>query len=171
MKLISQFINCQTRHLSVCVSLCVCVFVWSVCWRVLVLAKGFICLEYLECQGTDQRCCVEDVTISTSFLHRYLRMKHQAFLTSHFILFALQKQQKARITSVCLTFKPQGLPVPLLDIALVPHYIESRSILASDILIRGRNLTMKDYRNYKTPFCIQSLEKYRRRSDCSAQTC
>ena len=127
MKLISQFINCQTRHLSVCVSLCVCVFVWSVCWRVLVLAKGFICLEYLECQGTDQRCCVEDVTISTSFLHRYLRMKHQAFLTSHFILFALQKQQKARITSVCLTFKPQGLPVPLSDIALVPHYIKSRS--------------------------------------------
>ena len=24
--------------------------------------KGFICLEQLECQGTDQRCCVEEVS-------------------------------------------------------------------------------------------------------------
>ena len=49
--------------------------------------EGFICLEQLQCQGTNQRCCVEDVIISVKSLHCYFRKKHRAILTSHFILF------------------------------------------------------------------------------------
>ena len=63
------------RGTCVCVW-CVCVCVCVVCVCVCVCARmfvctsihleGFICLVQLECQGTDQRCCVEDV----SFLYQ-----------------------------------------------------------------------------------------------------
>ena len=47
------------EYVCVCVCLCVCVFPS-------IHGEGFICLEQLEYQGTDQRCCVEDA----SFLHQ-----------------------------------------------------------------------------------------------------
>ena len=52
-------------YVSVCVCVCVCV---CLCVRAStsIHCEGFICLEQLECQGTDQWCCVEDV----SFLHK-----------------------------------------------------------------------------------------------------
>ena len=39
---------------------CVCVYV-CVCVCTSIHREGFICLDQLEYQGTDQRCCVEDV--------------------------------------------------------------------------------------------------------------
>ena len=72
-----------------CVCVCVCVYVCMcvcVCVCVSIHREGFICLDQLEYQGTDQQCCVEDATFLKS-LHRYFRMKHQTFLTSHPILF------------------------------------------------------------------------------------
>ena len=62
---------------------CVCVSVFPS-----IHCEGFTCLEQLECQGIDQRCCFEDATISAKPLHYYFRMKHRAFLTTHFIRFA-----------------------------------------------------------------------------------
>ena len=40
----------------VCVCVCVCVFVCNS-----IHSEGFICLDQLDYQGTDQWCCVEDV--------------------------------------------------------------------------------------------------------------
>ena len=47
---------------------------------------------------------------STKFLHRYFSMNHQAFLTSHFILFAHQKRAKPRLNQldVRLAFRTWG---------------------------------------------------------------
>ena len=53
---------------------CVCVFTS-------IHSEGFICLDQLECQGTDQRFFAEKV----SFI--YFRMRYRAFLCSQFILF------------------------------------------------------------------------------------
>ena len=53
---------CVRACVRVCVCVCVCVCVRA---SMSIHCEGFICLEQLECQGTDQRCCVEDV----SFLH------------------------------------------------------------------------------------------------------
>ena len=36
----------------VCVCVCVCV-----CALASIHRKGFICLDQLDCQGTDKRCC------------------------------------------------------------------------------------------------------------------
>ena len=61
--------TCVCVCMCVCVCACVCVCV-CVCARMFVCTsihpEGFICLVQLECQGADQRCCVEDV----SFLYQ-----------------------------------------------------------------------------------------------------
>ena len=44
----------------VCVCACVHARVWVCVFRS-IHREGFICLDQLGCQGTDQRCCVEDV--------------------------------------------------------------------------------------------------------------
>ena len=64
----------------VCVCVCVCVCA-CVCVFTSIHSEGFICLDQLECQGTDQRCFAEKV----SFIH--FRMRYRAFLCSQFILF------------------------------------------------------------------------------------
>ena len=57
--------SCKLKCVSVCVCLCVCVFMS-------IYREGFICLDQLECQGTDQQCCVVDVSflcqVSSSLL-------------------------------------------------------------------------------------------------------
>ena len=88
--------TCVCVCVCVCVFVCVCVCVCA-CVRVRVCIisihrEGFICLEQLECQRTDQQCCVKDV----SFLRQVFRIKHQAFLTSYFILFKHYKWDKPR---------------------------------------------------------------------------
>ena len=40
---------CMCVYVCVCVCVCVCVFTF-------IHREGFICLDQLECQGTDQRC-------------------------------------------------------------------------------------------------------------------
>ena len=47
----------------VCVCVCVCVFTF-------IHLEGLVCLEQLECQGTDQQFCAEYVIISAKCLHR-----------------------------------------------------------------------------------------------------
>ena len=42
----------------VCVCVCVCVVCVCVCVFTSIYQEGSICLEQLECQGTDQRGCV-----------------------------------------------------------------------------------------------------------------
>ena len=45
---------CVHACMHTCVCVCVCIFRS-------IHREGFICLDQLGCQGTDQRCCVEDV--------------------------------------------------------------------------------------------------------------
>ena len=56
------------RIMFVCVCVCVCVCVFTS-----IHHEGFIRLEQLERQGTDQRC-VGDVIISANSLYRYFRL-------------------------------------------------------------------------------------------------
>ena len=72
----------------VCVRACVCACVFTSIRR-----KGLICLVQLECQGIDQRCCYV-VFIYAKSLHRYFRINHGVFLTSHFFLFTNQQHAK-----------------------------------------------------------------------------
>ena len=62
--------HCACERLFVCVCMCVCVcvcvFVCVVCTS--ILREGFICLDQLECQGTHQRCYVEDVSFLSQVL-------------------------------------------------------------------------------------------------------
>ena len=59
--------SCKLKCVSVCVCVCLCVCVFMSIYR-----EGFICLDQLECQGTDQQCCVVDVSflcqVSSSLL-------------------------------------------------------------------------------------------------------
>ena len=54
-KKIVYVINHKLLSQYVCVCVCVCVFTSIHC-------EGFICLDQLECQGTDQQCYVKDVS-------------------------------------------------------------------------------------------------------------
>ena len=65
---VSELILCVWTDLVqrfVCVCVCVCM---CACTRTFMSIhhEGFICHEQLECQGTDQQCCVEGI----SFLHQ-----------------------------------------------------------------------------------------------------
>ena len=94
--------NCFSTQLVICVCMCVCV-----CTS--IQRKGFICMDQLECQGTDQQCCVEDVYFSyANSLHYHFRMKHLTFLTSHFILFTHQKWAKPRLYQCVSCFQNMG---------------------------------------------------------------
>ena len=70
--------------------------------------EGFICLEQLQFQGADQRCCIKEVfyfSLPSPFMNaKSLRMKHQSFLTSHFILCTHQKQVKLRLNQCSARF-------------------------------------------------------------------
>ena len=52
----SQFIQRLNKHKLINGKLCVCLCVFTSIHR-----EGFLCLG-LEFQGTDQRCCIEDIT-------------------------------------------------------------------------------------------------------------
>ena len=67
--------------------------------------KGFICLNQLGNQGTDQRCYVDDVSFLSQVPSSLLRMKHLTFLTSHFTLLAHQKRAKPRINQCTSGFQ------------------------------------------------------------------
>ena len=63
-----------------CVCVCVCVFTSIHC-------EGFIYLDQLGYQGTDQRCCVEDVGYHCQFPSSLLWNAEPNLSASHFILF------------------------------------------------------------------------------------
>ena len=52
----------------VCVCVYVCVYVFTS-----IHCEGFICLDQLEYQGTDQRCCVENVSFLCQVLSSLLQ--------------------------------------------------------------------------------------------------
>ena len=74
----------------VCVCVCVCVYVHSL-W-------SLICLDQLECRGVINIVIFKIFLSYAKFLHRYFRMKHQALLTSRFILFTHQKGAEPRLS-------------------------------------------------------------------------
>ena len=106
--------------------------------------EGFICLHQLECQGTDQRCCVEDV----SFLRQVCSslLQNEAPSLSKQPLYPVHTLEAGRTTTqlVCVSISKHK--------ALIYHYQASPSLratsqtdlpLASGTHERRRKLTMK----------------------------
>ena len=65
-----------------CVSVCVCVCVFTS-----IHCEGFICLDSWNLREEIRDVVLKMSLYSVESLHRYFRMKHLAFLTSHLILF------------------------------------------------------------------------------------
>ena len=102
---------------SVCVYVCVCVFV-CLCVCVCVCVCVCACLYirpftvktssvWISWNTSKQ---INDVMLkmflsSAKFLHRYLRMKLQTFLTNHFILFTHQKRTKPQLSQCVSRFQ------------------------------------------------------------------
>ena len=87
----------MTTCVYVCVYVCVCV---CVCTSVYVLSKAKASSVWISWDTREQ---INDVILKTLIsyaksLHRYFRMQHLTFLTSHFILFAQQKRAKPRLS-------------------------------------------------------------------------
>ena len=66
-----------------CVCVCVCVFMS-------IHHEGSMCLEQLECQGTDQQCCVEEVFFlrqvpSFILYNEVLRLSNKALYPVHIL--------------------------------------------------------------------------------------
>ena len=79
----------------VCVCVCVCVRVCArVCVRPFTVKASSL---WISSTAREQIIGVEDVYFLCLSLHRYFRMKHLAFLTSHFILFTHWKRADSRI--------------------------------------------------------------------------
>ena len=111
------------------------------------LPRGLhICLEQLEYQRTDQRCCVEDVIISVKSLPHYFRMRYRVFLTSHFILFT------PKATSRVQTVRPSFTIIRNRPRSALHSNIVTDLPLVSDTHERGLNLTRNGYNNYKPEF-------------------
>ena len=87
------------------------------------------------CQGTDQRCCVEDVEFLCRFPSSTLWNAEPNLSTSRFILFVHQKRAQPRLSQYASCFQNIG-PPPLTRVAFSTHYIVSRSTFAS-ALTRG----------------------------------
>ena len=56
----------------VCVCVCACVFVY-------IHREGVIYLKQFKYQGTDQQCCIEEVSFLRQVPSSLLRMKYRAF--------------------------------------------------------------------------------------------
>ena len=82
------------------------------------------------CQGTDQRCCVEDVEFLCRFPSSTLWNAEPNLSTSRFILFVHQKRAQPRLSQYASCFQNIG-PPPLTGVAFSTHYIVSRSTFAS----------------------------------------
>ena len=89
---------------------------------------------------------------STKSFHRYFSMKHQAFLTSRFILFTHQKRTKPRLNVMCVSLsKIWDLQLQLSGIAFGPHYIVSQSAWCVSTHKSGQKSSSND----KLQYCIQ----------------
>ena len=141
------------RYRQVCVCVCVCVCMCMYCAQVCVCVyvftsihrEGFICLDQLEYQGTDQRCYVEDINFlcqvpssqlqnasivdtGRNLIYVLCIRGHQTFLTSHAILFTRQKRAKPRLNQCASGFQNMGPSATISrHIAFGPRNIVSRS--------------------------------------------
>lgn len=98
------------------VCVCACVFTC-------IHLEGFICLHYIWCWETYQRCCVEDVLLSANSLHCYFITKHWTLQLA--CLCCSRNMQSHNLSNVRFAFKSGS--IPLSDIAHAPGYIVRRS--------------------------------------------
>ena len=121
----------------VCVCVCVCV-----CTRTFTVKASSVWISWTTREQINDVVLKTFISYAKSF-HRYVRMKHLASLTGHFILFTHYKLAKIRLTSVRLAFRTWGLQLPISGITFGPHYIVSRSASGVSTHERSSNLTRK----------------------------
>ena len=98
-----------------------------------LVLQGFICLDQVGYQGTDQ------YPMSNSYvdsLHRYFRMQNLTFQLAALSCSHTRSGHSHELTSVRLAFRTWGLHSPLTGVAFGTHYIVSRSAFTS-ALTRG----------------------------------
>ena len=95
----------QLLLVCLCVRACVrvCVFV-CVCVCTSIYPEGFICLDQVGYQGTDQRCYVEDVKFLCRFPSSLLRIKNVTFQLAALSCSHTRSGQSHDLTSVRLAF-------------------------------------------------------------------
>ena len=112
------------RPFTVKVCVCVCMYL-----RPFTVKASSVCISW------DIREQINDVMLKALIsyaksLHRYFRIQHLTFLTSHIILFAHQKREKPRLNQCLFCFQNMG------PSSTIKRYIISRSAFAS-ALTRG----------------------------------
>ena len=111
--------------LAVCVCVCVCV-----CLRPFTVKASSVWSSW-DCQGTDQRCCVEDVGLLCRFPSSLLWNAEPNLSANCFILFVHQKQAQPRLNQYTSRFQNIGPSFIIIRRHLGTHYIVSRSAFAS----------------------------------------
>ena len=127
-------------QLFVCVCVCVCV-----CVRLFTRKTSSVCTNWNFSEQINNVMLKAFLSYAKS-PHCYFTMKYQTFLTSHFILFTHQKQAER------LTFKTEGLHLPLSGIARAPHNIISRSISGVRHSREGSQSNLERLSNYKLQY-------------------
>ena len=114
---------------------CVCVCVW-LCVFTSFHREGFICLDHLRYQGTDQQCCADDVGFLCRFPSGYFGVQNLTFQLAALFCPYTRSEDSHNLTSICLTFRTWGLHSSLSGVAFGTYYIVSRSAFASAIARR-----------------------------------
>ena len=89
---------CSLR-VCVCVCVCVCLFLRS------STVKALSVWNSRDCQGTDKRCCVEDVGFLCRFPSSLLWNAEPNLSACHFILFVHQKRAQPRLNQQSSCFQ------------------------------------------------------------------
>ena len=124
----NQFIAIWDFIKQVCVCVCVCVCACAsvcVCLRPSTVKASSV-WNIWDCQGTDQRCCVENVRFLCRVPSALLWNAEPNLSASRFILFVHQKRAQPRLDLYTSRFQNIG-PT---GVAFGTHYIVSRSTFA-----------------------------------------
>ena len=121
-----------------CVYVCVCVCVFTSIHR-----EGFICLDQVGYQGTDQRATLKTLNSYVDFLHRYFRMQNfqLAFQLAPLSCSHTRSGRSHDLTSARLAFRTWGLHSPLTSVAFGRHYLVSQSAFSVNTHERVANLS------------------------------
>ena len=124
----------------VCVCVCVCMYV-CVCVFTSIHHEGFICLEQVGYQGTDQCVMLKTLNSYVDFLHRYFRMQNLTFQLAPLSCSHTRSGRSHDLTSARLAFRTWGLHSPLTSVAFGRHYLVSQSAFSVNTHERAPNLS------------------------------
>ena len=137
---------------------CVCVRV-CVCFRPSTVKPSSVQNSW-DCQGTDQRCCVEEVGFLYRFPSSLLWNAEPNLSASRFILFIHQKRAQPRINQYTSPFQNIG-PSFTINRRRLRYALHREPIcFCVSTHERVRNLSRKSSGNYKLQYRIRSSAKY-----------